>query len=498
MIRTFAQEEEQSGFDASATTTNAGLSGKSNSGAEHEDSVSTRSHADWTTTDGTSATDETGASVEVLRDLEGLIFDDAGRSGTGTPSTESSGLDTLDNEGKQKALKSIFPQLKAFDIQWTLNKCKYDAGKAIDELMTQSFLEESGTRQRGVEAFTGEDIGAKKKKGKRKGRAKENGLDTDHAEGETGDAKQISQWDRGKKDIEFLCQMTGMPAQQVGSLYHEHRASIKATIRSLIDRHLEIGLEDDDDAVSQLHAHQMKADFPTLSTSDLTALMQITYPSLINAASLARALTAHEMTNKKGGIKIEFRHTPPDLSSDESSIPRTPSKPLPSNLDHIGASASAQSLHNARRQASEQAQAAFRKSRSSPLYGGAASYYSQISRDYADRAKTMTSAAADALVSSQSTRTQLDLHGVNVKDAVRISRERVTEWWIRESEERLRSGRRGGEGLGGGYKIVTGVGRHSEGGKGKIGPAVGRMLISEGWKVEVGSGAIVVRGVVRR
>ena len=87
--------------------------------------------------------------------------------------------------------------------------------------------------------------------------------------------------------------------------------------------------------------------------------------------------------------------------------------------------------------------------------------------------------------------------GASVKDAVRISRERVTEWWVRECEERARSGTRG-EIVGGGYRIVTGVGRHSEGGRGKLGPAVGAMLVREGWKIEVGGGVIVVRGVAKR
>jgi len=46
-------------------------------------------------------------------------------------------------------------------------------------------------------------------------------------------------------------------------------------------------------------------------------------------------------------------------------------------------------------------------------------------------------------------------------------------------------------------RIVTGVGRHSAGGKGVLGPAVGNALEREGWKVdrgESGRGYLVVRG----
>jgi len=53
-------------------------------------------------------------------------------------------------------------------------------------------------------------------------------------------------------------------------------------------------------------------------------------------------------------------------------------------------------------------------------------------------------------------------------------------------------------GQGRGLRIVTGVGRHSEGGRGKLGPAVARMLVSEGWRVEVGEGIVEVLGRAKR
>lgn len=515
ILKESAPEEEQSGFDASAASAPfAPVEGR----RDDEGSVSTKSAAGWTTTEGTDATGETGVSHDLLSDLEGLVLHSPGSSGSGTGSVDesrsvsgrdtpvtpegfSSGLDALDNESKEKVLMGIFPQLKPFDITWTLRKCKYDAGVAIDELMTQSFLEESGGRHKGVEAFTdGTDAKPKRKgKGKKKGgKGRENRLSKEDGDGEQASEDNApSQWERGRHDVEFLSQKTGIPMQQIGSLYHANGANVKTTIKAIVKGHQDVGLEDDDDAVVQLHAYQMKADFPTLSTADLTTLLQLTQPSFSDAHALAEALCAQEPTSKKGGIKIEFKHAPPDLTSESTTPHATSSKAL-YNLDHSTASSSAQSLHLARAQASTQAASAYRKSRSSPLYGGVASYYSQVSRDLSDRAKSMESAAADALVASQSSRTQMDLHGVNVKDAVRISREGVTEWWVRECEERARLGRQGIGGDRGGFRIVTGVGRHSEGGKGKLGPAVGAMLIREGWRVEVGGGVIVVRGVAKK
>ena len=126
----------------------------------------------------------------------------------------------------------------------------------------------------------------------------------------------------------------------------------------------------------------------------------------------------------------------------------------------------------------------------------AAGYYSQLGRDYDAALKAASSAEADALVSSQSTPTQLDLHGVSVKDATRIARERVAAWWHGLGEGRIDLGGCGG--VSEGYRIVTGLGRHSEHGIGKLGPAVAKMLVREGWKVEVGSGVLVVSGVAKR
>ena len=43
-----------------------------------------------------------------------------------------------------------------------------------------------------------------------------------------------------------------------------------------------------------------------------------------------------------------------------------------------------------------------------------------------------------------------------------------------------------------------GRGETCEGGRERLGPAVGGMLVKEGWRVEVGEGVLVVRGRARR
>ena len=90
-----------------------------------------------------------------------------------------------------------------------------------------------------------------------------------------------------------------------------------------------------------------------------------------------------------------------------------------------------------------------------------------------------------------------------VRDAERIAPQRVAEWWEGLGESRVGvgvdgrwGGRRGG--VGDGFRIVTGKGVHSEGGKGKLGPAVTRKLVEQGWKVEVGTGVLYVTGLGAR
>lgn len=126
--------------------------------------------------------------------------------------------------------------------------------------------------------------------------------------------------------------------------------------------------------------------------------------------------------------------------------------------------------------------------------GGAASYYSSVGRDASASLRRHEAAAADALVTIQSKPGEVDLHGVTVKDAVSIARARVENWWEQQGREWARQGKV----MGGGLRVITGAGRHSEGGRGRLGPAVGGMLVREGWKVEVGNGVVEVVGRARK
>lgn len=127
--------------------------------------------------------------------------------------------------------------------------------------------------------------------------------------------------------------------------------------------------------------------------------------------------------------------------------------------------------------------------------GAAASHYSSVGRAAAAALRQDEAARADAQVSSQSRPGEVDLHGLNVRDAVRVSRDRVEAWWEGEGREWARAGKVMNDG---GLRIVTGLGRHSAGGRAVLGPAVGKMLNEEGWRVQVGNGVVTVVGRARR
>ncbi|KAJ5053907.1 uncharacterized protein L3040_000197 [Drepanopeziza brunnea f. sp. 'multigermtubi'] len=490
ILKASASTEESSGFDPS---------GASGIDFTNENQSSRGEDSSTSTSQRKSQTDSTSVSQDPQTlDLEGLDLGTSIRDESPEKPYPSE-LDGLDEVGKEKALIGIFPALKPFDITWTLRKCKWDAGQAIDELMTQAFLEESGSRHRGIEAFSESEVAPRQRKGK--GKKKRKGGETSNPTSPASPVAESpveSKWNLGKQDIDFLSEKTGFPVKQISSIYHNHGGSLRASIAAIIQAHAAMGI-DSDDPVIKINAFELREEFPSVSTSDLETLLQITHPSVADARELLQALAA-PTTSRKNSIQIEFRHAPIQLEPAPRPKPKLQSVVYPDRPLDVARSAQITAEYSqARNTAFAQAQAAYRKGKSSPLMGGAAAYYSQVGRDLDAKVKIAASAAADALVASQSTRLELDLHGMNVKDALRISREAVTRWWHESSEERKAHGKGGAVPV---YKIVTGAGNHSSGGHGKLGPAVGKMLLREGWNIQVGSrgnnGFLLVTGVAKR
>jgi hypothetical protein len=395
----------------------------------------------------------------------------------------------LDTDGKVAQLCELFPTEKLSDITYTLQKSNGDIMRSMDILLNHVYFNQSGGAEevvsiRGIDAFGEEKVSRRGKQKKGKNRKFKN-LDEYSSSSSSSLDQSVNKWETANADITFITSRTDLPNAIVSSMYHKNGASRQKTILAFaMQNAAEQKFQLPTDAFD-MDAISLAQEFPSITYDTATALIRLTSPSTVYAHDFAKALTAP--ANGSSQIPhIVPQYAPIKLLSEEdtSQFLSPPTSPVSGNPSALLA---------ARSKAFTQASQYHRKGKSDRLMGGAAAYYASLGRDYHSALQSATAAEADALVSSQSTPTQLDLHGVSVKDATRITSHRVRQWWDNLGEQKIKGGGRPGVGVG--YRIVTGMGRHSEGGVSKLGPAVLRMLVNQGWKVEVGSGFIVVKGL---
>lgn len=413
-------------------------------------------------------------------------------------------LESLSHMDKATNLKDIFCEAKDFDIGYILQKNNHSYHKALEELLTHTRLKQEGLQEKGIGAFTGPAMSSRerramKERDKRQKRGNRQPIrrtsSTPALESIRDDSSSSNQWLRVDDGVKFIDDRTHLSSKFIRSTYHSSGATLPSTIAALcaskdLEAYLNPYLPDTPLAEIEAHAKELHMEFPRrLQFPQALALIKLTYPSNAHARELALMLTSSPNVPSTSQIIPHYILRPP---SPPSISPSVPSSPTP----HVTLSDSrAAALASIRSNAQTQSQSAFRKSKSDHLMGGAASHYSSVGRDAAAALRQDEAARADAQVSSQSKPGEVDLHGLNVKDAVRISRDRVVVWWENQGREWARAGKVMNSG---GLRIITGVGRHSAGGKAVLGPAVGRMLNNEGWRVQVGEGVVKVVGRVRR
>ncbi|KAI4664209.1 uncharacterized protein J4E79_003711 [Alternaria viburni] len=475
----------------------SGSSGGAFQGSPDKHSTDVDSNADsWTTQ--TVATDHSTLSNEFS------TLSVNGRSGGSEGSLEDGyykDIEQSDVSTKELLLAETFPGLRLAQVTYTLKKCGYDYDKATDELLNQVFFDDSrkspteeGPVAKGIDAFSEDHLvpqKGKKAKSKKKQRLS---LEAGTSYLVESDAP-TNRWQNTSRDVDFITLRTGLPAKTVSSLYHANGTSVSATVLAIVKKDIAAHKkEGEPDAALVQDAITLNEGFPSMDLEHALAIVRLTAPSTIKAQELAKSLTQQPAseTGGKGGIKLDLRYAPVDLS-DPSEATRLPTL-TPSVRPRDAMSTAA-----ARNDAFGKASGAYRKGKSTPLMRQAAAYYAQEGRDLNANLKAMNAAEADAFVSTQSGPTYLDLHGVTVADATRIAKQRTQAWWNGLGERRIPewsgAGRRGG---GEAYRIITGLGRHSEGGRGKLGPAVLKTLVNEGWKVEAEPGELYVTGLARR
>lgn len=421
----------------------------------------------------------------------------------------------LDTPTKIVLLKEMFPDAGEFSVSHTLKKCHGNYNRALEELLNHAFFKDGSTGSSeekiistGIDAFSeGNVLRRGRKRKDKKHKQLLNSAEEPRASS-LPPAPKTSAWEKGLKDVEFISSRTNLSAKTVSSIYHQCGTSIPATLVALIESPpASSGSTTPASAVEsiiQVNAFELGKDFPFIPPSQLAGLIRLTHPSTAAAHELARALTT-PVRQANGGIEVIPRYAPVDTASDiddgdswkaASSKQRFHAATPPSYPDPAYHRSLAQSHSLLADQSFSQASEAYRRGRSDHLMSAAAGYYSQVGRDHAAKRAEATADAADSLVASQSTAALTDLHGVTVKDAVRIARQRTEHWW-RTSDRRVMGldGRvKKYDGAGDALTIVTGVGRHSQGGVARIGPAVGRMLVQEGWHVAFGEGVLTVTG----
>ncbi|KAK9376603.1 uncharacterized protein V1513DRAFT_253848 [Lipomyces chichibuensis] len=118
------------------------------------------------------------------------------------------------------------------------------------------------------------------------------------------------------------------------------------------------------------------------------------------------------------------------------------------------------------------------------FHASASAHYRVAANELVNDVKYYRLEYARALVTETGSQYCIDFHGIGVREANIICREKLDEWWEKTTEQKPRPL----------FKIITGVGNHSAKGKARILPFLIQSLGGEGWMFYVGHGYIAVYG----
>ncbi|EXJ63825.1 hypothetical protein A1O7_00160 [Cladophialophora yegresii CBS 114405] len=407
------------------------------------------------------------------------------------------------SEGQKTTwLENMFPGIPRRELTSILASHDGSLDKATDELLNLSFLKQGYEEEpeelsgpKGVDGFAEEMQSSRKGRKKRKPRTNDSSRASSASSSlYNSERTPVNVWSTMSEDVEFICSRTKLHPQTVRSEYHLNGARLSSTIRALATKEAaESNKTSDSNDIIDLQIAEFRHRYEHVPIPQLCGLLSLARNIPSAAQELLEAMTAVDDTTKPGKLYDVAQYIPIDLKENEPF--QTPSGSKWTSVSaQPRASASAQRI--AAGQTFGQASAAYKKSKSNPLFGGAAAYYSGVAHEQLKAAKLAHAAEADALVSNQSSATVLDLHGVSVQDAVRIASAKTQSWWDGLGDAKYATG--GGGPARAGYRIVTGLGTHSKNQAPRIGPAVSKMLIREGWKVEIGHGELIVTGKASR
>ena len=414
-------------------------------------------------------------------------------------------FDRLPNQMKHVRLQEMFPFVTRAEVENTINSCHADFEECIDQLLNLAFLQHfsqdheqiNAPVPRSVDGFAAKGYAESRRKGRKGRKAKTSDFPRTRSPASfqaPGVQNPTNAWNSTQDSLDFLSLKTNLPNETIRRAYQEHARNLSATVKALaLQMTDEWNRMDDMNTSAQVQIIDLKHAFAQIPERELYGYLMIARTPQA-AYDLATA-TFDSHDEETSGKRIDLvQYAPIRLADDTSDVQFTSASPGSSgNGTRIYTNATTHS--QAAGDAFSQANAAYRRAKSDRLMAGAASYYATEGRHHAQAAKELRAAMADAHVSAKATQDSIDLHGTSVRDAVRIAKASTQAWWEGLGDAKFASG--GGGPARSGFHIVTGVGRHSKDGAPKIGPAVGRALIKEGWKVAINQGEIGIYGKVR-
>ncbi|KAL9943433.1 hypothetical protein D7B24_008983 [Verticillium nonalfalfae] len=422
------------------------------------------------------------------------------------PSPRITAFEGQSDDFQIRQLQDMFADLKTHDIQLAFKKSHGDFFTAMDSLLNTQYLESTGERKKGIDGFfqpegTTSSSKKKRKKKQRKGGSSATGSSTNTEPSSPtereGDSKYL-------EDILFIAEKLDLPYDEASHAFRLQGCSRERTIIDYLDSYIQQGVRATSDA-SRARVTELSNLYHSIPEKYMPPLIGIAGDVDQWVDELAALLNTYFAHLGPQRLAVDYKLTPLVGAEIEIFTPATASKthkrgassampppppPIPQSSQPLTYqdAVHAASAHAAARSHSYTAAAAsFKKGGSNPLYRQAAAYYAERGRAQAQTYAQARSVAADMLVTDNSSRKVIDLHGVEVADGVRIARERAWAWWQGLGEYRDLEARDG-------FTVITGLGRHSAGGVSRMRQSVAAALIEDGWKVSVETGRFRITG----
>ncbi|KAK7204638.1 hypothetical protein BZA70DRAFT_295791 [Myxozyma melibiosi] len=403
---------------------------------------------------------------------------------------------------KLQFLKNSFPSFDCKKLERVLTDCNNDVSKAIDEVLSLSFLSDtdkdssSSTSASAAKPHDWASVAqAKKSRGKLS-------------------IKAIAEAYDRQEDVETVTSLLDLPADTVSKtldLYPKKPASALVHLITYSRRSLMTDWCTPPAEESRKAKEQLQNLIPNLPDSLYSEILLFTNNNLDKAVAFSvflieKAQEAKEdlqliatliEANSKGAAAGDFKevtnkwanHTivqtssaAPAWTSSEHTTSSTVTVPRRSKAELE------QLIRNkviARDEARAKAGDLYKRRNTKDLHTAAPLHYANVSREITSELDKLRLDLGRLKVAETATQYSIDLHGVEVKEANKIAHEYVDSWWHESQRQRLRAP----------FSIITGRGAHSAQGTARLLPFISQSLAAEGWRIQVKTGSIDVLGV---